>query len=265
MKKVLTIAGSDCIGGAGLQADLKTMTAFCVYGMSVVSIVTSQNTVSVRKLKKVDDELFSDQIDAVFEDIVPDAVKIGLLSDSKQIEIVAEKLKKHMAKNVVVDPVMFCTSGFSHIDSEKTACYFEKLFPIAKILTPNLAETEQLAGIKIDCVKNAELAVKKINEKSGCSVLLKGFKEGNFVKDLLFDEGKLTWFEMPLINNSNNHGTGCTLSSAIASSLAKGKSVKESVFLAKKFVNCSLEYGLNLGKGIGPINHEFCIKNEFAW
>ncbi|MBQ7039047.1 MAG: bifunctional hydroxymethylpyrimidine kinase/phosphomethylpyrimidine kinase [Clostridia bacterium] len=255
MKTVLTIAGSDTIGGAGIQADLKTMLKNGVYGMSVITALTAQNTMGVNGILDVPLEFLEQQLNAVFTDIFPDAVKIGMVPTSEHVEVVAERLKFYKAKNIVTDPVMVATSGdvLTKSGTKKALC--EKLFPVSTLVTPNFHEAEVITGIKITGKAQMYEAAKKIYEDCGCSVLLKGGHSKNDANDLLFEKGSFTWIEGEHIENPNSHGTGCTLSSAIASNLANGLPLYESVVNAKKYVTAALSCMLDLGKGRGPMNH----------
>ncbi len=259
MKTVLSIAGSDSSGGAGIQADIKTITMNGVYAMSAITALTAQNTNGVRAILDSTPEFLKEQLDAVFEDIFPDSVKIGMVSSSELIDVIADRLKYYNAKNIVVDPVMVATSGSALIKTEAIKTLVEKLLPIAALVTPNISEAEVLSGMRIkskdDMIKSAEF----IEKSYGCSVLLKGGHSINDVNDLLCENGRLVWFDGKRIDNPNTHGTGCTLSSAIASNLAKGFSLVESVKEGKKYVTDALLDGLDLGKGSGPLNHAFVI------
>lgn len=263
MKTALTIAGSDSSGGAGIQADIKTMTANGVYAMSAVTALTAQNTTGVKSILESTPEFLKDQLDCVFTDIFPDAVKTGMVSSVPLIKVIAECLKFYNAKNIVIDPVMVSTSGFKLIsdDAVKTLC--EELFPLATVITPNIPEAEILCGKKISSEEQMEEAAKSISEKFNVAVLLKGGHNLNDANDLLFQAGKAKWFKGKKINNSNTHGTGCTLSSAIASNLAKGKSLELSVEKAKDYISGCLGAMLDLGKGSGPMNHAFKINGEY--
>ncbi len=260
IKTALTIAGSDCSGGAGIQADLKTMLANGVYGMSAITALTAQNTIGVTAISEVNPEFLGQQIDAVFTDIFPDAVKTGMISNAELIEVIAERLKFYKAKNIVVDPVMIATSGAKLISENAIETLREKLLPIATLVTPNIPEAEVLSGFCIKSGSDMEKASYFINEKYGCAVLLKGGHSINDANDLLCENGKITWFEAFRIKNPNTHGTGCTLSSAIASNLAKGYDLKQSVRLAKKYISEALSAMLDLGKGSGPLHHGFYLK-----
>lgn len=264
MKTALSIAGSDSSGGAGIQADIKTMTMNGVYAMSAITALTAQNTTGVRAIQESTPEFLQQQIDAVFEDIYPDAVKIGMVSSTGLIEVIADRLQFYQAKNIVVDPVMVATSGSSLMKTDAVQVLLDKLFPIASVVTPNIPEAEVIS----DCaVKNRDdmlTAAKKINAMYGCAVLLKGGHNINNANDLLFANGTYQWFEGKRINNPNTHGTGCTLSSAIAANLAKGFSLDESVYRAKEYISGALSAMLNLGKGSGPMNHAFDVQGKFA-
>ena len=261
IKTALTIAGSDSSGGAGIQADLKTMLANGVYGMSAITALTAQNTMGVTAISEVTPEFLGQQLDAVFTDIFPDAVKIGMTANDRLIEIIAERLAFYGAKNIVVDPVMIATSGARLISEEAVAVLKDKLLPVATLVTPNIPEAEVLSGIQIVDKSDMEKAAEHISRVYGCAVLLKGGHSINDAKDLLYENGKLTWLEGLRINNPNTHGTGCTLSSAIASNLAKGYDLKRSVGLAKEYISGALSAMLDLGNGSGPLNHGFVLKS----
>lgn len=263
MKKVLTIAGSDCSGGAGIQADLKTMLANGVYGMSVITSLTAQNTTGVRSVQNSDPSSLADQIDTVFEDIVPDAVKTGMIPSKELVETVAFKLKEYGVKNLVVDPVMVATSGADLSTEESVKALKEKLIPLATVVTPNVPEAEVLSGIKIDTKDDMINAAKKINSGCGCSVLIKGGHNGSDCDDVLFHEGKVFVFEMEKIDNPNTHGTGCTLSSAIACNLAKEMTVPDAVKRAKEYITGAIRAGLDIGRGRGPLDHGYDIKTGY--
>ena len=262
MKTALTIAGSDSSGGAGIQADIKTMTANGVYAMSAVTALTAQNTQGVYAIAETTPQMFLQQLDAVFNDIFPDAVKTGMLFSAALIEATAERLSYYGAHNVVVDPVMVATSGTRLISENAVTALKEKILPIADVVTPNIPEAEVLSGMRIADKYEMEQAAKGIYERYGCAVLLKGGHSINDANDLLYKSGKMTWFEGVRISNPNTHGTGCTLSSAIASNLAKGYTLKDSIKLAKEYICGALSAMLDLGKGSGPLNHAFCIVNN---
>ena len=256
MKTALTIAGSDSSGGAGIQADLKTFLANGVYGMSAITALTAQNTCGVRSVMNSTPEFLCDQLDAIFEDIFPDAIKIGMVSSAELIEIIAAKLKFRGAKNIVVDPVMVATSGSRLIDEDAIKTLEKKLFPLATVITPNLPELETISA-----TDDMEIAAKKIFEQYGCAVLAKGGHGHNDANDYLF-EGAGKWFYGRRIDTANTHGTGCTLSSAIAANLAKGYDLKNSIGRAKSYLTGALSTGLNLGKGSGPLDHGFNLRGS---
>ena len=264
MKTALTIAGSDSSGGAGIQADIKTMTMNGVYAMSAITALTAQNTTGVTGIFETTPEFLADQLDAVFSDIVPDAVKIGMVSSSDLIKVIADRLKNYKAKNIIVDPVMVATSGSSLIESDAILTLKKELLPIATLVTPNIPEAEVLSDMKIGNSNDMLAAAEKINKTYGCAVLLKGGHSINDANDLLYTDGKTEWFCGKRIDNPNTHGTGCTLSSAIASNLAKGFTLAESVKRAKDYISSALLDGLNLGKGSGPLNHAFDLSGKFA-
>ena len=264
MRTALTIAGSDSSGGAGIQADIKTMMANGVFAMSAITALTAQNTTGVEAILNATPEFLGQELDCIFTDIYPDAVKIGMVSDKELICMIAAKLKQYDAKNVVVDPVMVATSGARLISEDAIETLKAELFPLAKILTPNIPETEELTGMKITSAADMEAAAKKISETYHCAVLCKGGHKLNDANDLLWSEGKGRWFAGKRIDNPNTHGTGCTLSSAIASNLAKGFDLETSVERAKDYISGALAAMLDLGKGSGPMDHGFAIDNEYT-
>lgn len=264
MKTALTIAGSDCSGGAGIQADIKTMTMNGVFAMSAITALTAQNTVGVAAISEVSPEFLGQQIDAVFSDIRPDAVKVGMVSSSELIEIIAERLTFYKAEHIVVDPVMAATSGAVLLKKNAILTLKTKLLPLAELVTPNIPEAEILSGIKIKSKEYMLTAAEIINAKYRCSVLLKGGHSINDANDLLYTSFSSKWFCGKRINNPNTHGTGCTLSSAIASNLAKGFAVDESVKCAKKYISSALSAMLDLGKGSGPMDHAFDLKGKYT-
>jgi hydroxymethylpyrimidine kinase/phosphomethylpyrimidine kinase len=263
MKTALSIAGSDCSGGAGIQADLKTMVANGVYGMSVITSLTAQNTTGVRSIENVSPDFLKDQIDSVFEDIAPDAVKTGMIPSKELVEVIAERMKFYGVKNLVVDPVMVATSGADLSNSGSVKALKEKLIPLSAVVTPNVPEAEVLSGMKITSKNDMIEAAKKINSECGCSVLIKGgHSEGNS-DDILFHDDEVFVFGMEKIDNENTHGTGCTLSSAIACNLAKGMDVPQAVTRAKEYITEAIGAGLDLGHGRGPLDHGFDIKTKY--
>jgi len=264
LKTSLTIAGSDCSGGAGIQADLKTMTMNGVYAMSVITALTAQNTTGVRAIQEAAPEFLKQQLDCVFEDIYPDAVKIGMVSSSELIRVIADRLSYYDAKNVVLDPVMLATSGSSLMKSDAVHTLIEEILPVSALVTPNIPEAQVLSGLKVKNKEDMITAAKHIGDNYHCAVLLKGGHSINDANDLLYANGELLWFEGKRINNPNTHGTGCTLSSAIAANLAKGFTLSESVQRAKDYISGALAAMLDLGKGSGPMNHAFDLQGEFA-
>ncbi len=264
MRTALTIAGSDSSGGAGIQADIKTMTANGVYAMSAITALTAQNTTGVQGIFEVSPAFLARQIDSVFTDIRPDAVKIGMVASVGLIEAIAERLRFYKAMNVVVDPVMVATSGARLISEDAVETLKERLFPLAAVLTPNIPEAEVLADLSIRSAEDMERAAEKIGKTYGCAVLCKGGHHLNDANDLLYRDGGFRWFAGKRIDNPNTHGTGCTLSSAIASNLAKGFSLDESVERAKAYISGALAAMLDLGAGSGPMNHAFALQGEFA-
>ena len=264
MKTALTIAGSDCSGGAGIQADIKTMTMNGVYAMSCITALTAQNTTGVTGIMEVAPEFLKQQLDAVFSDIFPDAVKIGMVSSCELIRVIADRLKFYDAANVVVDPVMVATSGSALMKNDAVQTLIDELLPLAVLVTPNIPEAEILSGLTIKTEEDMMTAAKHIGDTYNCSVLLKGGHSINDANDLLYANGKLMWFEGKRIDNPNTHGTGCTLSSAIAANLAKGFTLSESVKRAKDYISGALAAMLDLGKGSGPMNHAFDLQGEYA-
>ena len=263
MKTALTIAGSDCSGGAGIQADIKTMTMNGVYAMSAITALTAQNTTGVRKIQESTPEFLEQQIDAVFEDIFPDAVKIGMVSSSEIVCVIADRLKYHKAKNIVVDPVMVATSGSSLMKTDAVKTLIDVLLPIATLVTPNIPESEVLSGLSIENKEDMQTAAKTIGDKYNCAVLLKGGHSINDANDLLYANGEFKWFYGKRIDNPNTHGTGCTLSSAIAANLAKGFDVSDAVRKAKEYISYALAAGLDLGQGSGPLMHNFDLNEKY--
>ncbi len=264
MKTALTIAGSDSSGGAGIQADIKTMMANGVYAMSAVTALTAQNTAGVAGIMEVTPDFLKKQLDAVFTDIRPDAVKIGMISSAGLAVAITEKLKEYRAEHVVVDPVMAATSGAKLISEEAVAAMKSHLFPLAEVMTPNIPEAEILSGMQIYTEEDMLCAAQKIGAACSCAVLLKGGHSRNDASDLLYQEGKFTWFRGQRIENPNTHGTGCTLSSAIAANLAKGFPLEEAVERAKEYISGALSAMLELGKGSGPMHHGFAITGKYT-
>lgn len=264
MRTALTIAGSDSCGGAGIQADIKTMTMNGVYAMSAVTALTAQNTTGVTAISESSPEFLKQQIDAVFTDIYPDAVKIGMVSSTELIAVIAERLRFYEARNIVVDPVMVATSGSALMKNDAAEALKKELLPIAALATPNIPEAEILSGMGIRDETDMLKAAGRIGDAYGCAVLVKGGHSVNDANDLLYINGDYRWFEGRRIDNPNTHGTGCTLSSAIASNLAKGFDLGESVMRAKEYISGALSAMLDLGKGAGPMNHAFDLTGQFA-
>ena len=264
MKTALSIAGSDCSGGAGIQADIKTMTMHGVYAMSVITALTAQNTTGVRAIQQSTPDFLKQQIDAVFEDIYPDAVKIGMVASGALIRVIADRLKFYDARNVVVDPVMVASAGSSLMKHNAVQTLTRELLPIAAVVTPNIPEAQVLSGVTIAAKEDMIAAAKRIGDSYHCAVLLKGGHRVNDANDLLYADGETCWFEGRRIENPNTHGTGCTLSSAIASNLAKGFTLTESVQRAKTYISGALEAMLDLGAGSGPMNHAFGLMDQWS-
>ena len=264
MKAALTIAGSDSSGGAGIQADIKTMTVNGVYAMSAITALTAQNTTGVQGIFEVTPDFLAQQIDSVFTDIRPDAVKIGMVSSVGLIEVIADKLTAYGAKNIVVDPVMVATSGAKLISDDAIDALKARLLPLATVLTPNIPEAEVLSGMAIRTAEDMVTAARAISETYHCAVLCKGGHQLNDANDLLYRDGGYRWFNGKRIDNPNTHGTGCTLSSAIASNLAKGLDLDTAVERAKAYISGALAAMLDLGSGSGPMNHAFAVAGEFS-
>ncbi len=263
MRTALSIAGSDSSGGAGIQADMKTMATNGVYAMTAITALTAQNTTGVRAIMEVTPEFLKQQIDAVFEDIRPDAVKIGMVSSAALVEVIAERLVHYQAENIVVDPVMVATSGSVLSQDSAVGVMKEKLLPLATVITPNIPEAQILSGMTIENEQQMEQAAKQIGDSCGCAVLCKGGHSINDANDLLYADGEFTWFHGKRIDNPNTHGTGCTLSSAIASNLAKGYDLKTSIQRAKDYISGALASMMNLGHGSGPLDHLFDKEGVF--
>jgi hydroxymethylpyrimidine/phosphomethylpyrimidine kinase len=255
MNTILTIAGSDSSGGAGIQADIKTITAHKMYAMSAITALTAQNTTGVYGVMECSPEFVGLQLDCIFTDIVPDAVKIGMVSSSAIIRVIAEKLKQYKARKIVVDPVMISTSGSKLISDDAIQTLISCLLPLADIITPNIPEAESLCGFAADSVTLRLMAAEKIGASIAGYVLIKGGHSSENADDLLYSHAKSVWFRSPRVDNPNTHGTGCTLSSAIACNLAAGYDMEASVKNAKEYVTGALKAGLDLGRGSGPLNH----------
>ena len=253
--KVLSIAGSDCSGGAGIQADIKTITAYGAYAMSVITALTAQNTTGVAAIQEAGPEFVAQQLKAVFEDIYPDAVKIGMTSSSEIIMTIALNLRKYAAKNIVVDPVMVAESGGRLLADNAVEALIRYLLPVADLITPNLHEAGILCGERLESEEDMQRAALAISRLTPGAILIKGGHLTAEANDLLYFQGQSFWFKSPRQANPNTHGTGCTLSSAIACALAKGEPPAKAVWQAKQYINDCLAAGLNLGKGKGPLDH----------
>ena len=260
MKKVLTIAGSDCSGGAGIQADIKTISAHGMYAMSAITALTAQNTTGVSGIFNVTPKFVESQLESIFTDIFPDSVKTGMMSEADIIEAAASVLKKYKAPNIVVDPVMVSTSGSRLLSDSALDAMTGHLFPLARVITPNIPEAEVLSGISISDIADMEKAARIISEKTPAAVLVKGGHSVSDATDLLLADGKVFTFAGKRIDNPNTHGTGCTLSSAIACGLADGLAVSDSIKRAKEYLTGAIAAGLDLGKGSGPVDHLYRIR-----
>ena len=264
MRTALSIAGSDSSGAAGIQADIKTMSAHGIYAMSAITALTAQNTTGVTDILNVPPAFLSAQLDAVFTDIFPDAVKIGMVSSADLIQVIAQKLRQYGARHIVVDPVMVATAGSRLLQQNALETLKSQLLPLAELVTPNIPEAEILAGIPIQTPAEMEAAAKVISEQYHCAVLCKGGHDLNDANDLLWKDGVGQWFKGRRIENPNTHGTGCTLSSAIASNLAKGMDLETAVLRAKEYISGALSAMLDLGKGRGPLDHLFDLKSSYT-
>ncbi|OEH86204.1 bifunctional hydroxymethylpyrimidine kinase/phosphomethylpyrimidine kinase [Desulfuribacillus stibiiarsenatis] len=256
MKTGLTIAGSDSSGGAGIQADLKTFSALGVYGMSVITAITAQNTVGVQAVEEVSGNMVGQQIDAIFQDIPADAVKIGMVSSANIIQVIADKVKQYNMKHVVLDTVMISKSGCHLLKPEAIEALKKYLIPSAYIVTPNIFEAEVLTEMKIRTIEDMQSAARKIYEMGVPYVVVKGgHLEQQDCVDILYDGSDFRYYSTNRIDTKNTHGTGCTFSAAIASHLALGKSVEDSIDAAKQYITKAIEKSLSLGNGVGPTHH----------
>ena len=259
IKKVLTIAGSDCSGGAGIQADIKTITAHKMYAMSAITALTAQNTMGVFGIFETSPEFVAHQLKCIFEDIRPDAVKLGMVTNREIIEVISDALVKYNAENIVVDPVMASTSGGRLLVDGAAETLKSRLFPLATVITPNIPEAEALTGISITKPQDMISAARALADAAPCAVLIKGGHLAGNADDLLYFNGKAEWFSATRIDTENTHGTGCTLSSAIACNLAAGHSLGDSVRSAKDYITGALRAGLNIGRGGGPLDHTYAL------
>ncbi len=259
MKCVLTIAGSDTCGGAGIQADIKTFSALGTYGMSVITAVTVQNTQGVFGCQDITPSIIKGQIDAIFTDIEVSAVKIGMVSQIETIQAIAEKLKQYDVKNVVLDPVMISKSGFDLMQPEAKQTLISELIPLAYVVTPNLPEAEVITDMHIKNIEDMKKAAKVIYDMGAKNVLIKGGHLENDATDIFYDGKDYVALTGQRIHTKNTHGTGCTLSSAIAANLAKGKTAEQAVKAAKEYITVAIEHALDIGKGVGPTNHFYAL------
>ena len=259
VKKVLTIAGSDCSGGAGIQADIKTITAHGMYAMSAITALTAQNTTGVSDISECSSSFVAEQLDMIFTDIFPDSVKIGMVSNSDIINVIAQKLKQYNAKTIVVDPVMISTSGSRLLSEKAMDTLILQLLPLGRVITPNIPEPEVLLRFEIKSQDDMIIAAKQIAKRIGVAVLVKGGHLISDATDLLYENGDVQWYNSKKIDTLNTHGTGCTLSSAIACNLADGKNLYESIKNAKDYLTGALAAGLDIGKGQGPLFHAYNI------
>lgn len=256
MKTVLSIAGSDCSGGAGIQADIKTITAHGLYAETVITAVTAENTVGVQGIVKMTPEFVAQQIRSCFDDIRPDAVKIGMVSTAEIVKVISEELARYDAKNIVVDPVLQATSGDSLADDDVVSALMEYLVPMATIVTPNIPEAALLTGCAVSKPDDMEKAARIIKEKTNGAVLIKGGHATGAADDLLLTEhGRVVWLNHRRIDTTNTHGTGCTMTAAIACGLARDFDTQAAVSKAKAYVTGALENAPGLGAGVGPLNH----------
>ncbi|SCY42863.1 bifunctional hydroxymethylpyrimidine kinase/phosphomethylpyrimidine kinase [Alkaliphilus peptidifermentans] len=255
MKNVLTIAGSDSCGGAGIQADLKTFSAHGVYGMSVITAVTAQNTQGVFAVEDISAELIKKQIEAIYDDIKVDAVKIGMVSKIETITTISETLQRYYVKNIVVDPVMISKSGYHLLQPEAKTALINNLLPLATVVTPNLMEAEVITGVEIKNIENMKKAALLIHKMGPQYILIKGGHLEDEATDLLYDGDDFYYYPSPRIQTKNTHGTGCTLSSAIASNLARGLSINLAIEKAKEYITIAIQNSFSIGKGVGPTHH----------
>ncbi len=255
MKHLLTIAGSDSGGGAGIQADIKTFSAHGCYGMSVITAVTAQNTCAVTAVQDITPEIIAAQMDAVFSDIRVDAVKIGMVSQTASIRTIAQKLRQYNPKIIVLDPVMVSKSGFHLLQPDAVEALKQELLPLAVMLTPNIPEAEILTGMTIVTQADRKLAARKLKETGAAYVLIKGGHLTDTAEDLLYDGERFYTYGGARIDTKNTHGTGCTLSSAIAANLANGMSADQAVQAAKEYITIGIQHALEIGAGCGPTNH----------
>ncbi|WXR61030.1 bifunctional hydroxymethylpyrimidine kinase/phosphomethylpyrimidine kinase [Peptostreptococcaceae bacterium AGR-M142] len=259
IKKVLSIAGSDCSGGAGIEADIKTITAHKCYASTVITALTAQNTTGVYGILDSNKDFIRNQLDCVFKDIYPDSVKIGMISSKDIMEVICEKLKEYNVDNIVLDPVMVSTSKYSLSKNITVDDFYNKIFKYANLITPNLKEASLLCGFEIKTKEDMKKACIEISKRYNNAILIKGGHSKEDANDLLYKDNKFTWYKSKRVENQNNHGTGCTLSSSIACNIAKNYSIEKSVYLSKEYVKEALKVNMNIGKGNGPLNHFYNI------
>ena len=262
MKKILTIAGSDPSGGAGIQADIKTITVHGLYACAVITSLTAQNTRGVYGIRDVEPDFVAAQLDSVFSDIYPDAVKIGMVSGEGILEVILNKLRQYRPSHIIIDPVMVSTSGRELLSYRARKLMEEELLPMGTLITPNLPEAQTLTGLSVQTEADMEEAAERLALRTGNAVLIKGGHREGEAADILFCGGKVSRFVSPRIENPNTHGTGCTLSSSIACHMAEGNDMEESIRKAKEYLNGALEAMLDLGKGNGPLNHMYAIRGS---
>ena len=261
MKKALSIAGSDCSGGAGIQADIKTFSAHGVFGMTVVTSVVAENTFRVIEYQDIRTDIINKQIDAVFEDIPPDAVKVGMLSCSETMLTVAQKLREWKPLNVVIDPVMYAKNGCALMDPSAINTLISHIVPLADIVTPNIPEAEKITNLSIQTLEDMKQAARHIHAMGCRAVVIKGGHSTGDAIDVLFDGSNFYEYKAPRINTEHTHGTGCTFSSAIASNLALGLTVCKAVELAKEYIHTAIVHAPKIGKGNGPTHHFYELYN----
>lgn len=259
MKNLLTIAGSDSCGGAGIQADLKTFSAHGVYGMSVITAITAQNTQGVFAVQDITSDIIEAQLDAIFKDIEVHAVKIGMVSQIETIKSIAKKIRQYNPPNVVVDPVMISKSGYDLLNPEAKATLIKELVPLADLITPNIPEAEAIIGNKINTIEDMKEAAREVCSMGVKNVLIKGGHLPDRAVDVLYDGKDFTFYEVERINTKNTHGTGCTLSSSIASNLGKGLEIKTAINKSKEYITVAIKHSIDLGKGVGPTNHFYSL------
>ena len=263
MKTVLSIAGSDCSGGAGIQADLKTFSAHGVYGMTVITSVVAENTFRVTDYQDIRPDIIEKQIDDIFDDIVPDAVKIGMLSCREVMLVVAGKLREKKPQNIVFDPVMYAKHGSALMMESAIDTLIAEIVPLADLITPNIPEAEKMTGHPIKTLEAMREAAQSIHAMGCNAVVVKGGHRIGDAIDVLFEGNNFYEYPAPYIDTKHTHGTGCTFSSAIASNLALGLSVQESVKRAKAYINTAIAYAPKLGKGNGPTHHFYDIYKSY--